>query len=164
MSMTLTIAIYAAILATITALVQVFNYRRDSAKVKVRMYFKHQVNMYDKSKMKPTSIINIHAANTGRRPITIIACYVWAGDIGIPADKHYVEAIIYGTPETGTEIGEGKSQLYTAKHEIIDKFDLTSKDLCAYATDATLKRYWSDPIFIRWIKATRCKQKMIKTY
>ena len=155
MDMTLKIALYAAILSTITALVQIFNYRRDRANIRVKIGIAKRVEMYEKTLMNKGTIIKIFVANRGRRPVTIRACYVKAGGLGMPSYEY-----INRHPEM--ELGEGKAYTYTVENESIDKFGLTSEDLCAYALDATHKYYWSDPIFVRWIKAVRGNRKIFK--
>lgn len=161
MDTTLKIALCGVIVSTISitislivAVVQIFNYRRDRAKVKVRMFFKPISKMYDKSNMTLVSIVDVLIANAGRRPVTIIKCYIKAGRLEIQSD---VQA-----SEINWEIGEGKSYTYTVKNKDIDKFGFTSKDLYTCVLDATHKRYWSDPIFIRWIKAIRSNRKIFK--
>jgi hypothetical protein len=68
MPVTTVVAIYGAVLATITAVIQVLNHFRDRIKVlvKVRKNMSNMSNMDD-----PMVFVIVSAVNAGRRPVTI---------------------------------------------------------------------------------------------
>jgi hypothetical protein len=66
---TVVVAVYAAGVATATGLVQIFNYRRDRARVRLSVQHKMKI-MFD-SRYEGQTLTIVTVANEGRRPVTI---------------------------------------------------------------------------------------------
>jgi hypothetical protein len=63
------IAFYGAILATITATIQIKNYLRD--KVRVRLSVQRDMGVFGDPDCEHMTFVMVHVANAGRRPVTI---------------------------------------------------------------------------------------------
>ena len=70
----LVVAIYAALISTITGIVQVFNYRRDRSQIVLRVG--HDMEMTTTPPMRKGLTI-VSVINTGRRPVTINTVGGW---------------------------------------------------------------------------------------
>lgn len=155
MDITLKIAIYGAVLSTLSAIVHIFNYRRDRANIKITVKGNMSVHPHDTFYGDKTYVL-VTVANRGRRPVTITHCA-----IKVPT-KPYTEWLLGDSFLKPGELLEGKSQSYMLAEGQIKKYDLVDKDLVAYVIDATGRCYWADNILIRWIKLRRCKRKIAK--
>jgi hypothetical protein len=132
---TVVLAIYGAILSTLTAIVQVINHLRDRAKVqlKVRKNMKspNMGRRYDGMTM-----VIISATNIGRRPITM------TGFAMRPLTKKGETVLDYYLhdvrPPTPCEITEGKYVAAFVNQETLN-FDKVG---CWYAWDSTGREYY----------------------
>ncbi len=132
---TVVLAIYGAILSTLTAIVQVINHLRDRAKVqlKVRKNMKspNMGRRYDGMTM-----VIISATNVGRRPITITGFAMRPlTKKGEPILDYYLPDV---RPPLPCEITEGKYVAAFVNQETLD-FD---KVACWYAWDSSGKEYY----------------------
>jgi hypothetical protein len=134
-SPTIAVAIYGAILSTLTAVVQVINHLRDRAKVQLKvrknMRSPNMGRRYDGMTM-----VIISATNVGRRPVTM------TGFAMRPLTKKGEKVIDFYLPDvhppTPCEITEGKYVGAFVNQETLD-FD---KVACWYAWDSTGREYY----------------------
>lgn len=146
MDTTLKIALYGAIVSTVTGFVQVFNYRKDRVILKILV-----------SANPSESKASILVVNMGRRPVTINRCFVVINGIPCSADEN----CLFDYDE-GIELTEGKARHYEIRKDSISRHNLNCMDMYSFVRDTTVKKYWSHNFFIRWRRARRCKIKMSK--
>jgi len=63
------VALYAAVVSTLTGVVQISNHFRDRANIKVTV--QHQMEIYGDPRYKGKTLTLVNVVNTGRRPVTI---------------------------------------------------------------------------------------------
>jgi hypothetical protein len=116
-----TVALYGAVLATITATAQVISFLRDRTSVKVTYQRNMEVIGHPDPRYQNMPLTMLKAANSGRRPVTIT---------GMGAYRLYPrKAFVCGdtTPHLPVELTEGK--YVTA---LIDERDLDFENLEAF--------------------------------
>ncbi len=95
------IAAYAAVVATSTAAVQIFNYLRDRARIKLEV--RRNMQFIGDSRFGGQSLTLVSVANHGRRPVTITT----VGALRLYPHDHIV--IPQSRPALPYELTEGKS-------------------------------------------------------
>jgi hypothetical protein len=120
---TVAVAVYAAVVSSITGAVQIFNYRRDRARIKVEVGHNMELMGYPRYMGKTLTIVKV--INQGRRPVTITT----VGAIRLYPNTHFV--IVDCMPSLPYELTEGKSlsailpALEKRVHKILRCFKLT---------------------------------------
>ena len=156
MDTTLKIALYGAIVSTVSLLIHYFNYRRDRADLKISV--KGNIGVYPKNTIYgDKTYISVDIANRGRRPVTITKCA-----FKTPKGTTKGWMVSGDSIRNPVELLEGKSKTYLFDEAEIKKYNLIDKDLVACAVDATGQYYWADNLLMRWIKLRRCKRKIAK--
>ncbi len=97
----LVVAAYAALVSTATAIVQLFNYRRDRSRIKVCAAYNMEIVGDPANARKGLTIINV--MNIGRRPVTINSIGAWR------LHPHNPIVIPETHPALPCEITEGRS-------------------------------------------------------
>jgi len=163
MDSTLKIALYGAIVASvgiilsiITALVQVFSYRRDRADIKVRVA--GGMNVYPKTTVYgDKDYISINVVNKGRRPVMIMQCAVKMPIGAKPRWFTLAEAL-----KQPRKLNEGEFTDYMLAEDQVHQYGLTAKDIVVFVLDPAGRYYWADNLLMRWWKllygATKFKQ------
>ncbi len=161
--MTFKIALYGAVLSTISILaslvsliISFFNYRRDRANIKIIITDKKEelpvgTSAYDDT-MKPFICVDI--VNKGRRPIIIKECF-----LRLPNNKINLDLSVGRGAVT---LPEGDFTTYLMPEEEIKRYNFTKKDLVLTVIDAEGKNHWSNCFLMRWIKLRICNHKMKK--
>jgi hypothetical protein len=94
------VAAYAAIVATVTAVVQAVNLWRDRVRVKITV--QHNMGVFGDSRYENMTLTALKAINVGRRPVTITgmgACYLYSSEAFVCTDTN---------PKLPCELTEGK--------------------------------------------------------
>jgi len=124
------IAAYAAVVSTITGVVQFFNYRRDRARVKVSVGHRMQIMGDPRYSGKTLTIVTV--TNSGRGPVTITT----VGAICRYPHNHFV--VVECQPRLPHELTEGKHLIAILPHPVdIDFSTIESWE----AMDAVGNRY-----------------------
>lgn len=95
------VAAYAAVVSSVTAVVQIANFLRDRMRLNVKVSFNRLI-FGDPSRDSKQELILITATNVGRRPITVTGI----GAISLYPKNNYVFMDI--TPNVPVELTEGK--------------------------------------------------------
>lgn len=147
---TVILAVYGAILSTLTAVVQVINHLRDRAKVKLTVR-KNMRSPNTGRRDDGMTMVIITATNVGRRPVTM------TGFAMRPLTKKGEKAIDFYLPDvrpaTPYEITEGK---YIAAFVNQETVEFGTVD-CWYAWDSTGREYRLNvaPWYKRWLSGWR---------
>lgn len=146
MDSTLKLALYAATVSTITGFVQVFNYRRDRADIKIRL--SHRKNMYPQASIGgDNDDISVNVINRGRRPVQIMQCCVKMPRGASPRWLSLTEAL-----NEPRKLNEGEFTNYMLPADAIGLFGLTINDIVVYVLDPSGREYWADILLVRWWK------------
>lgn len=146
MDSTLKIALYAATVSTMTGLVQVFNYRRDRADIKIRV--KSSINMYPETTIyDDKNNISVNVINRGRRPIMIMQCCIKMPIGAEPRWLSSTEAL-----KEPRKLNEGEYTNYMLPADQVHQFGLTINDIVVYVLDPAGREYWADNLLVRWWK------------
>ncbi len=154
MGITLKIALYGAIVSTIgitlsiiTALVQVFSYRRDRADIKIKVRGDYRV--YPETTIYgDKDYVSVNVVNKGRRPIMITQCAVKMPVGAKPKWFTLAEAFQSGP----RKLNEGEFTDYMLAEDQLRQCGLTVKDIAVCVLDPVGRYYWADNILIRWWK------------
>ncbi|SRR5258708_6977159 len=146
---TLIVAIYAAVISTMTGIAQVMNYRRDRDKIKVTV--QRDMQMYGDLRFADMTLTIVKVANAGRRPVTITS----VGFERLFPNKHGVFTTI--NPDLPYELTEGKYLVAQVNQAGLD-FDVIQ---CWWATDAVGRTHRLNvaPWRKRWISNFRLRRK-----
>jgi hypothetical protein len=123
------IAIYGAVLSTITAISQILAYRRDRAHIKVSMA--RDMEVVGQPGYEGVALAIITAVNTGRRPVTIMKM----GIQGLYPHKSWIA--IDTRPKLPHELTEGKHVDALMEQRGID---FSNAEACV-VSDATGRKY-----------------------
>jgi hypothetical protein len=96
---TVVVAVYAALVATITGAVQIFNYRRDRSRIKLAVGHNMRIMLDPRYVAKTLTIVTV--SNEGRRPVTITT----VGARRLYPHDHFV--IVECQPSLPHELTEG---------------------------------------------------------
>ena len=66
---TLIVAVYAAVVSSITGIIQILNYRRDRDKIKLTI--QHDMTFFGDARYEGKTVVVLRVGNAGRRPVTI---------------------------------------------------------------------------------------------
>lgn len=124
------VAAYAAIVSTVTGVVQFFNYRRDRARIKVSV--RHNQEMIGDPRYSGKTLTIITVTNEGRRPVTVNT---------IGATRPYPQTnllLLDNRPSLPHELTEGKNLIAILPASDLDLSAIESW----YATNAVGKTYW----------------------
>ncbi|MBI4834291.1 MAG: hypothetical protein HY811_05685 [Planctomycetes bacterium] len=150
MKLTDWVGVWGGILATILAVLKIFEYRRDRANIKVKIgdnYTKVQPNG-----AVLTSLI-ITAINVGRRPVTLSR----AGLL-MPRNSKQKYLLCADTNPRRLELTEGKSHdYYLDADKLIQENGLPADKYAACVIDETERWYWSHNWLTRLFKLGRIK-------
>ena len=108
------VAVYAAVVATITGAVQIFNYRRDRARIKVTVG--HNMEIWGDPRYDGKTLTIVKVLNEGRRPVTITT----VGARRLYPNTHFV--IVECQPSLPHELTEGKSLMAILSTDDMDDF------------------------------------------
>src|SRR5947209_1491176 len=97
---TLVVAIYAAVISTVTGIVQLLNFRRDRDKIKINV--RKDMCIIGDPRYEEMTLVIVTVANHGRRPVTITS----VGAECLFPNKHFV--IPDTNPYLPYELTEGK--------------------------------------------------------
>jgi|SRR5579859_1336738 len=97
---TLIVAIYAAVVSTVTGTIQFLNYRRDKEKIKVTA--QRDMQIYGDPRFDGMTLTMVRVANAGRRPVTITS----VGAACLFPNPHWV--FVDTNPQLPLELTEGK--------------------------------------------------------
>jgi hypothetical protein len=124
------IAAYAAVVSTVTGIVQFFNYRRDRARIKVSV--RHNQEMFGHPRYSGKTLTVITVTNEGRRPVTV-------NTIGAtrPFPQSHI-LLLDSVPSLPHELTEGKNLMAILPESEMDLSTIESW----YATNAVGKTYW----------------------
>jgi hypothetical protein len=111
---TVAVAVYAAVVATITGMVQIFNYRRDRARIKVTVG--HNTQIWGDARYMGKTLTIVKVLNEGRRPVTITT----VGARRLYPNTHFV--IVECQPSLPYELTEGKSLMAILPSDDMDDF------------------------------------------
>jgi hypothetical protein len=106
----LVVAIYAALISTITGIVQIFNYRRDRAQIVLAVA--HDMMITTTPMRKGLTIVNV--LNRGRRPVTILSVSGWRL---YPHDPFVIQETHPGLPH---ELKEGQKLMAILPPSVLD--------------------------------------------
>ncbi|MFZ0481601.1 MAG: hypothetical protein WAL71_20845 [Terriglobales bacterium] len=104
------VALYAAVLSTITAAVQIMNFLRDRREIKISV--SHRMKMYGDPRYENKLLTMVRVSNTGRRPVTILS--IGASQLA-PLDSF---VLMDTRPALPCELTEGK--YFNAIAELVD--------------------------------------------
>jgi hypothetical protein len=139
------LALYGAVLSTITATAQLIAHYRDRANIKIRV--QHDMETMGDPRTDGMTFTIVNVTNAGRRPVTITtigAYYLFPRKAFIATDCR---------PQCPHELTEGKQMM-----AMIDQSDLDYSVIeCWQAWDATGREYRLNiaPWYKRWISARR---------
>lgn len=139
MNLTFSIAIYGAILSSVTAIIQIFSYRRDRADIKVKIYSEQKC---------PSVFVTVY--NKGRRPVTL--------------DKYIIRTTKL-TPSKFLQpikLLEGEKHDFSIAEYSLIKYNVNDRDVSISVLDGTGRYHWSDNFLMRWIKLRRLRRKIAK--
>jgi hypothetical protein len=148
----LAVAIYAAVVSSITGLVQVFNYRRDRAQIVLKVG--HDMVITTAPMRKGLTIISV--MNKGRRPVTIATVGGWS------LYPHNPFVIPETHPALPYELKEGQKLI-----AILPPCDLDLKNVQRWeASDAIGRNYKLNvaPWYARLLSDRRWRSKMRRDY
>lgn len=153
MDTTLIIAMYGAVVSTIgitisiiTALVQVFSYRRDRADIKVRVT--GGMNVYPKTTADDDKdYISVNVINKGRRPVMIVQCVV---QFPIGAEPKWLT--LTDALKEPRKLNEGEFANYMLLEDQLHQYGLTAEDIVIGVLDPAGRFYWADNLLVRWWK------------
>jgi hypothetical protein len=94
------VALYAAVVSTLTGVVQISNYFRDRANIRVTV--QHRMEIYGDPRYKDKTLTVVSVINAGRRPVTITA----VGAYRVHPHNHFV--LTDCSPALPHELTEGK--------------------------------------------------------
>lgn len=146
------VSAYAAILSTITATVQTFNYFRDRAHLKIRV--QSGMEIINDPRYAGKTLVIMYVSNAGRRPVTIT---------GVGAYRlfpHNPFVMLDEIPKCPCELTEGK-QL----HAIINQKDVdlsVMESWEAYTATERTFRLAIVPWYRRWWNRRRFRRQAIK--
>jgi hypothetical protein len=124
------VAAYAAIVSTVTGVVQFFNYRRDRARIKVSV--RHNQEMIFDPRYSGKTLTIITVTNEGRRPVTV-------NTIGATRPHPQTHLVLLDNrPSLPHELTEGKNLIAILPESEIDLSTIESW----YATNAVGQTYW----------------------
>jgi hypothetical protein len=95
------VALYAAVVSTLTGVVQISNYLRDRANIKVTV--QHRMEIYRDPRYKGKILTIVNVINRGRRPVTITTL----GAYRVHPHNHFV--LTDTNPALPHELTEGKN-------------------------------------------------------
>jgi hypothetical protein len=121
---TLIVAVYAAVVATVTGIVQFLNFRRDRDKIKLTA--RRNMGISGDPRYEDMTLLIVTVANHGRRPVTITS----VGAECLFPSQHFV--FLDNNPRLPYELTEGKSLTAQTTQEGLD-FNIIQ---CWWATDA----------------------------
>jgi hypothetical protein len=146
---TLIVAIYAAVVSTVTGLVQLLNYRRDRDKIKITV--QKNMRIYGDPRYADKTLTIVKVVNAGRRPVTITS-------IGVECLFPNPHGVFPDTnPNLPYELTEGKYLVAQANQEGLD-FSIIQ---CWFVCDALGRthRLSAAPWHKRWVSNYRLKRK-----
>lgn len=146
------LAIYGAVLSTITAAVQVVNHYRDRVHLRIRVQ-SNMETMGDPYYDGKTLVI-MYVSNAGRRPITITG----VGAYRLFPHKPFV--IIDSRPQCPVEITEGKQLTAFMDQSQLDLSVMESWE--AYTATGSTFRFAVAPWYRRWWNRRRFRRHAIK--
>jgi hypothetical protein len=121
---TLVVAVYAAVVSTVTGIVQLLNFRRDRDKIKLTA--RRDMGIIGDPRYEDMKLLIVTVANHGRRPVTITS----VGAECLFPSQHFV--IADTNPRLPYELTEGKYFTAQTNQEGLD-FSIIQ---CWWATDA----------------------------
>ena len=139
------LALYGAVLSTITATAQIIAHYRDRANIKIRVQTDMETMGDPRTDGMTFTIVNV--TNAGRRPVTITTI----GAYYLFPDKAFIATDC--RPQCPHELTEGKQMM-----AMIDQSDLNHSHIeCWQAWDATGREHRLNiaPWYKRWISARR---------
>jgi hypothetical protein len=148
----LAVAIYAALVASVTGLVQVFNYRRDRAQIVLTVG--HDMVIATTLMREGLTIVNV--MNRGRRPVTITTVGAWR------LHPHKPFVIPETHPDLPYELKEGQKLI-----AVLPPSDLDLKTIQRWeASDAIGRNYKFEvaPWYVRLLSDVRWRSQMRRTF
>ena len=146
------VSAYAAVMSTIIASVQAFNYFRDRAHLKIRV--QPHMKMIGDARYQGMSLIIMYVVNGGRRPVTITS--VGAYQL-FPNDPFVITDV---RPQCPCELTEGKQLTAILDQKGLDLSVMESWE--AYTATGRTFRLAIVPWYRRWWNRRRFRRQAIK--
>lgn len=146
------LAVYGAILSSITAAVQVVTHFKDRVHIRVRV--QHNMETINDPLHEGMTLTMMYISNAGRRPVTVTTVGAYR------LFPHNAFVIVETNPHCPCELTEGKQMVAFINQEGLDFSQMESWE--AYTATGRTFRYAVVPWYRRWWNRRQFRQRWIR--